>query len=432
MNYFDLLMAGNAIVLAAALYQLRPATLLFAGNNMLVARALAGFERYGAPRSMRFLPIYVFSQENLDKAAVIMGISLAFLAAVTLIPRRGGVRIPPDTPAVPKAVLVLVGIYLLAFMVSRATIFSGGYAGGATVRFKLELAGEHVLMLSLLMYELARRRLLGLITARKAMLIMGVVGLIQYSQGVTGITTGYMFVSAVLLLPRTGGATRIKNMARVAAVMLAVLALAFVVRGTRTMLHREGAGAVEAFVQGALESEQSREESSEGAESTANAGQSATHMLMCTTLYETGLSREWRSIIDVVEYTLKPSIFERLFDWRRSENATVELYRHFIHGGGINVLGELYWNGGYLCVLIMTAVITLFCFVVDTRYRASPFWLMIMSQFAPSFLMGYGYGFAQIARGASNGLLVVVTYKIVSSALRRDTAEPAATESARP
>lgn len=75
------------------------------------------------------------------------------------------------------------------------------------------------------------------------------------------------------------------------------------------------------------------------------------------------------------------------------------------------MLGEFYWNGGFLCVVIMATALSFFCYVADRKYRASPFWLMMVSQFAPSFLMGYGYGFAQVARGAINGLLVAAAYK---------------------
>ncbi|MGO9662535.1 MAG: hypothetical protein ACLP66_04405 [Polyangia bacterium] len=132
-------------------------------------------------------------------------------------------------------------------------------------------------------------------------------------------------------------------------------------------------------------------------------------------MYDGGFSREWRSIYNVVEYTFKPSFLLSTFGWERSIEAAWELADHFIHGGGIYVLGEFYWNGGFLCVVIMATALSFFCFIVDKNYRASPFWLMMLSQFAPSLFMGYGYGFAQVSRGAINGLLVAVAYKGLSS-----------------
>jgi hypothetical protein len=137
-------------------------------------------------------------------------------------------------------------------------------------------------------------------------------------------------------------------------------------------------------------------------------------MLMCEALYDNGISRQWRSIYDVIEYTFKPSFLERWLGWERSIDSRWELGHYYTHLGGIFVLGEFYWNGGWLCVMVMVTLLSFFASIVDMRYRASPFWLMMLVQFAPSLLMGCGYGFAQISRGAINGLLATGTYWALS------------------
>ena len=424
MNSFDVLTAAFGIVAVVALYELRLCTLVLAGNNLLLARSLSSIERWGPPASQRFLPAYLFSEENLSTSAGILSISLVTLVVFGLLFRRDRIRIGPDAPAVPRPLLVAIVLYLIAYAGSTQSILSGAYTTGQEVRYDMELAGGHVLICSLLLYELVRRRLLGLITARRAFLVMFVTfGVAHYAKGGTGLTTGYLTASAVLLLPRTGAAKRLSNLLRIGAVMFVVLAISFVVRSTRAVLYEQGTAAISTSIQNALEMENSREENSEGMESVANASQQAAHMLMCITLYDGGNSREWRSIYNVVEYTFVPSFFVRWFGWQRSIEAAWELAANFIHGGGINVLGEFYWNGGYLCVLIMATALALFCAVVDRRYRASPFWLLMMTQFAPSFLMGYGYGFAQVARGAINGLLVAATYWGVSRLRERGDME---------
>ena len=83
-------------------------------------------------------------------------------------------------------------------------------------------------------------------------------------------------------------------------------------------------------------------------------------MLLCTTLYDSGSSRNWRSIYNVLEYTLMPSFLVRWLGWNRSIEPAWELASHFVHGGGINVLGELYWNGGLLCVAVVATAIAFF------------------------------------------------------------------------
>jgi hypothetical protein len=416
LNRFDLLLIGNAAIALIALYQLRVCTLLLAGNNTLVSLSLGGIQRYGPPATQTFLPVCVFSDENLSTAFVIMAISLASLVGFTIISAGRHIRIGPDAPAVPRYVLIAIAAYLALLTISTSTVFTGAYVVGQEIRYDMNAGGLHALLCSLIIYELARRRLLFAISARKAFfVIFAVFAVTGYAKGATGFPAGYLVVSAVLMLPHSGAARRLRNMARIAGVMGGIVLLSLMVRSVRANLHEEGAGAVTAFAQGVAQSEAQRETSGQGLEATANASQSATHILECVTLYDGGVSREWRSIYDVVEYTFKPSFIVRAFDWKRSKEAAWELADHFIHGGGINVLGEFYWNGGLLCVLIMATALSFFCFLLDDKWRGSPFWLLMLTQFAPSFLMGYGYGFAQVSRGAINGLLVAAVYKAFSS-----------------
>jgi hypothetical protein len=408
-------MAVSAIAALVALYQLRLCTLILAANNLLLSRSLASIERWGPPASQRFLPVYLFSDENLTTAAVILSFSLVTMVIFMILFQRKRVRIGPTAPAIPKPLLVAIGLYLVAYTGSAQSIFSSAYATDQQFRYDMELAGGHALICSLLLYEIVRQRLLGLTTARRAFLVMFVaIGIPHYMRGGTGLTTGYLTAAAILLLPRTGAARRLTNMVRIGAIISAVLAISFVVRTTRAVLYLEGASAISTSIKNAFEMENSREESSEGVESVANASQQAAHILMCITLYDGGNSRNWRSIYNVVEYTFIPSFFVRWFGWKRSIEAAWELAANFIHGGGINVLGEFYWNGGYLCVVIMATALSFFCALVDWRYRSSPFWLMMLCQFAPTFLGGYGYGFAQVSRGAINGLVVASIYWILS------------------
>lgn len=412
MNVFDILVAANAIVAVIALYQVHLCTLILCANSLLVARALGSIQRSGAPISQAFLPNYVFSQDNLNIAAGILAISLFTVVGFSVLFSRRRVRIGPDAPPVPKLLLLLIALYLVAYFGSTATILSAGYMEQGSARYDLELAGAHALICSLLIYEVVRRRLLAELTAFRAFaLIFCSLGLVHYLRGATGITTGYLVTAAVLLIPRTGSAQRIRNVFRVIAVISAIVVMSFIVRGVRVVLYAEGSTAVSTVVDNILSLEETRDETAEGAEAVANATQSAALMLVCITLYNTGASREWRSMYNVIEYTFVPSVFVPWFGWTRSLDAPAEIRDNgFDHGGGINVLGEFYWNGGWPCVVIMTSLLSLFCFFLDSRYRASPTWLMLLVQFGPSFLMGYGYGIAQVARGAVNGLLVVGAY----------------------
>lgn len=415
MNRFDFLVLGNAAIALIALYQLRPCTLLLAGNNALVSLSLGKIQQYGPPASSAYLPIYVFSDENLGTAFAIMAISLASLLGFTIIAARRHARIGPEAPAVPKAVLIAIAVYLVMLTVSTGTVFTGAYVVGQSSRFDMNLGGANALICSLVVYELVRRRLLFLISARKAFGIIFVIFAVTgYAKGGTGFPTGYLVVSAVLMLAHSGVARRLGSMARIAVAMGIVVFVALMVRTIRTTLHEEGTGAIMAFVQNLTASDHDQEAGGKTPLETTNASQGADHMLECITLYDGGVSREWRSIYDVFEYTFKPSFLTQTFEWERSIEPAWELREHFVHGGGINILGEFYWNGGFLCVLIMATALSFFCFILDKNRRSSPFCLLMLTQFGPPFLMGYGYGFAQTARGAINGLLVAAVYKVLS------------------
>lgn len=413
MNRFDLLVVLNAIVALAALHRLRLCIFIFCCNNLLVSRALGSIGRYGTPASQWFIPSAVFSEENQATAGWILAIAVAASLASMLVAFRRRVRIGPEAPCVPTWLLVLSGLYLLAFIGSTKTILAGEYMTEDNIRYDLELAGGHAFICSIVLYELVRRRLVGTITSWRAFLILVVsLGLPHYLKGATGITTGFLTAGALTLLPRTGSEKRIRNTLLIATSLLIVLAVSSMVRGIRTTFFVQGTDAISGFVDNTFRMEGDRSDLGEGAESIANASQSATHLLACIALYDSGISRDWRSIYDVVEYTFVPSFFVRYLGWTRSIDPPTELRDYYPHGGGINLLGEFYWNGGWLCVVIMIVALVAFCSIADLRYRSSPFWLMLTVQFAPSFLMGYGYGFSQISRGAINGLLAAGFYGI--------------------
>jgi hypothetical protein len=412
-NYFDSLAIAFAALSFFELYRLRPCGLFFAGNNLLLCRSLSAIFSYGRPASSWYVPAHVFSRENQGTAAAILTIIFVLQVAATAILRRPpAARMGHDAPAVPRALLVLLVLFEVAVAGSSATIMSASYTQRRTY-YDIELGGLHTLFTSLIIYELVRRRFLGLISAAKSfMLVFAIIAVTGYAKGNTGLPTGFLLTAAVLLLPRIGSERRLVNLARVVAVVIAIVLASATVRAVRVGLASDGLGAVSGFWGGIVELDARRADEGAGVEQVANATQTASHMLECITLYDTGIPRGWRSIYDVVEYTFTPSFFMNWFGWTRSIEPAWELGQYFIHGGGINVLGELYWNGGFLCVVVVGAALAILCGLADQRYRSSPYWLMMVCQFAPSFLMGYGYGFPQVARGAINGLLVILAYKV--------------------
>jgi len=397
-----------------ALIRVRPGVLLISVNQSLTLRALANIQSYGQPSSAPFLPSTIFAGHNLDVAGNIFGISTLLLAVSLLWPHRTVAKEATSFPALSRRALFLIGAFLCGLVVSSETLLTHGYVNAAGTFFGLNFGGLYALVFSLILYEIARRTLGGIWRPLTGFLVLAfILFLTCYSKGSTGLATGYG-LSAIMLWPieRYRAARRVLiSLAVVASIGLT----AYVVRGVRDVFVEGGLDSITQFLRASDEREDQRAQTSQGFETAGNGTQYACHTLECVQLYESGISREWRSIYNPLIYTFEPSFLLEPLELTRPLDAPWELANYYLHGGGIFVLGELYWNGGYFCVLVVFGLLMVLTFYCDTRFRSSAFWLMMCAQFVPSLFMGIGYGFDQIIRGAINGLLVIAVYRLMPS-----------------
>lgn len=401
MSSLSILWWISGLVAAIALLRRRPASFLCAANQLSTLRSLMLIQLHGQPKSQSFVPGDVFQPHNLEIAAQIFTISTGVLLISIALPSRRQGSTPPRLPAIPRGLLAVIAIFLLLAMASSETILSHGYTDPDRLLFGFNFGGLSMLVDSLVLYEVARRVMTGSMKAISGFGFLFVVFMFtDYLKGSTGLATGYLFCAAILLLGSQGRG--VASWLRIGAALAAVVLLALLVRTVRSNLYEKGAQSVVGASR-RLWSGQKQE---------SNGDQTAAHVLECITLYDSGNSREWRSIYDPLLYTIEPSFLLRPFGITRPIEAAWELARYFIQGGGIFVLGEFYWNGGLFCVAVMTALLALWCYLIDTRWRLSFGWLMMMCLFTPGLLMGFGYGFAQIFRGLSNGLLVLGVYGV--------------------
>lgn len=402
-------------VVAFALLRGRPSA-FFAGINLwFVSLALEKIDRFGQPRSQGFLPAYLFSGSHVEIARNCLLISLAALIAVQLLPEQRALLFngPQEAyPPLPKRVVQLSVVIIIIQTFLVKPIWQVQYATQSQMVLGTGVSGgTHALIATLLIYHLYRRFRLGEISGGKGFaLVFLMFFATDFSKGSTGFGAGFVTVAAFLFLvvrPLT-----LKRILVSASAVLAVATLVLSIRTVRSVLHEEGSAALTSLVDD--ESTVPARDDEEGLEGRFNGTQYAAHMVECIDLYERGISREWASLYRPIEYTFKPSPLLKLLDIERSREAAWELGDHFIHGGGIFLIGELYWNGGYLCVLVGS----LFFFVVgrlaDTRYAQSAFWLLMLCSFGSTFLMGFGYGVAQVMRGIINVLLISVLYLLVA------------------
>ena len=341
---FDLLFWVSLAIAALCLVRVRPATFIFAGNQLGVLRALANIERFGQPRSQAFLPQSVFSLENLAIARNLFLLSTLLLAVAALLPssrRRGN---PALLPALPRWLLLLLGAYFLAVIFSQGTIFSRSYSDPERQLYGLNLSGAHAFLCSVFVYEMVRRALIGqwsrLTTFALVLLLFVLTDLLK---GSTGLATGFLVFAAFVLLGKEPVLWR--RWASLGAALLVLVGLSLAVRGVRATLFSEGARSFEDLGDALREDEERVSRNAQGAEAFGNGVQYAAHVLECVELYEAGVSREWRSVYLPALYTLQPKFIMNLLELTRQKEAALELRDYFIHGGGIFLVGFCRFGG---------------------------------------------------------------------------------------
>lgn len=404
------------VAFAVALVRARPCLSMAAGNQAIVLRALLNIRDYGQPESQAPVPPYVFGSDQITTAANLMAFASLVIFAFALIPEA----VPPagatrrELPRLPKFSVVLLFVLLGIFVASTKTILQGGYADPDREVFYMNVpGGALVLAYGLVIYLAVRWTRTGTLSALKAFgVVFAVCFFTSFLKGHTGAVSGVLLTAGCLILREEPRVSR--RALLLGATVALVVVVGALIRTVRVNLYDRGGAAVASFADELASSEAQKTQTGEGVESMANGAQYAAHILECVTLWDRGVSRGWKSIYLPLEYTLKPSFFIDLgIVPPRSQEAAWELGEYFIQNGGIYTVGEYYWNGGWPCVLIVFCGVALFMFKCDTTYYYSTRWLVMMCAFAPGLLMGFGYGFAQIARGAINGVWWILAFGVL-------------------
>lgn len=401
-----LLTCGIALV---ALYRLRPCTFIFAADQAIVLRWLWKISATGRPAILAYTPNWVFAEGQLQVAAWILTIAVALLGLCVWLPGSQKRLDPKALPPVPGWLLLALAAYFVTLVLATRTIFSTAYAGDDWQRFEAPIGGFQTFLMAIFLYETCRRVWGGTWSVRRGLVLIVLVLLgTDILKGMTGMAAGYMLVSAILAF----GArySRRQALVRLSVLIVAVASLVVVVRTVREGIHHEGTASLENASAFLLSPD---ENGSFGAESQTSGPQFAAHVLECISLYDTGRSRQWRSLVSPLIYTFEPSFLVKPLKLDRPIDAPWELGSYFPHGGGISIFGESYWNGGYLGVIVILTLVLLACYLCDSRYRSSFAWLVILLNLAPVLLQGVHYGFAYEVRGVVNGLLQLAFYRLV-------------------
>jgi hypothetical protein len=409
---FEVLFALNLALGAVALVRHRAGTFVIIANVCNILRTFSTIAEFGQPRSQRFLPASVFDPSRLTTAANIFAVvTFVAMIAVALPSPKHQERAP--LPPLPHWLMGLLASYFIILTLSTKTVFSAAYGDAARGNFDVPQGGLVTLLQGLVLYELYRRVRTNGLTALQAFgLFFMFLVVTDYSKGATGIATGFIFAASFLFFGHTGRSWL--RPIKVGAVLATVTILTLFVRGVRSSLYTEGTSAVTAVSQQLVSAEDTRAETGQGIDSNTNGVQYASHVLECVTLYDSGYSREWRSLYDPIVYTFQPSFLMEMLGKERAIEPAWELASYFIHGGGIAIFGEMYWNGGFPCVFLVTSLAFLMAYIADTRTNGGFGWVILYCMYASGLFMGVGYGLTYLFRATSNTLLVVGLYKLVS------------------
>jgi len=314
-------------------------------------------------------------------------------------------------PPLSRAVMITLVVYFIAFTLSSKSIVVNAYSDAQRTLFWVPLGGVIAFGEGLVLYEIYRRARVGSLNSWRALALLFVFLLItDYSKGSTGSATGFAFTAAFLILGRTGRPW--VRPLKIFGVLAGAVVLALLVRQTRSTLYAEGSDAVAAASENLASAEERRASTASGIEGSTNGSQNAAHVLECALLYNAGYSREWRSLYLPILYTFQPQFIMELLGRERQMDAPWELAEYFIHGGGLAIFGEMYWNGGYACVVLISALVLLIAYFADTRSHRSFGWVIFHCMYVPILFPGMGYGLNYLFRGASNALLAFVAYKL--------------------
>lgn len=399
---FTLLILVNVLIALAAFLRLRPMTLIFALSHVQVLRALLEISEHGQPSAQSFVPTYVFNAAALGTAANVLGLSTAALLVAPLVVRSLPRAAPPTLPTLPRPVLWLIGAFCAFEIVTGGTIATTNYGDMAS---GVNFGGLYPFIHTVVLYEVYRRVVRGELTpARAFAFIFAFIFFTQYAKGGTGMATGILITAACMLFGREPPGVR--RWLKAGGLIGGVFLLSFGVRAVRGSLSERGTSAIGDYATTVASGDALQND---------NADQSAAHVLECISLYDSGRSREWRSVYLPFVYSLEPSFLLKPLGIVRPREAPWELGDYFIQGGGIQVIGELYWNGGYLCVLIVSLALAFVSVLLDVRASRGFVWTMVLCQAAPNLLMGFQYGLSQVSRGFFNGLLASAMYVVIGS-----------------
>jgi hypothetical protein len=147
--------------------------------------------------------------------------------------------------------------------------------------------------------------------------------------------------------------------------------------------------------------------------------QSYWHLLHTIDLYQTGVRLNGTSFIDLVPQSI-PDVLAKSVGYQRPLSGPVRLYDYRIHGGGMFIIAEGYWNFGMLGALLVSTAAAFLALKLEEWFRRQEA-IVVCTYFATIGTVGFGtyYGLQTFVKSIEIALVLALAMKLALAYMRK-------------
>ena len=147
--------------------------------------------------------------------------------------------------------------------------------------------------------------------------------------------------------------------------------------------------------------------------------QSYWHLLHTIDLYQTGVRLNGTSFIDLVPQSI-PDVLAKAVGYQRPPSGPVRLYDYRIHGGGMFIIAEGYWNFGILGALLVSIGAAFLALKLESWFRKQEA-IVVCTYFATIGTVGFGtyYGLQTFVKSIEIALVLAFAMKLALAYMRK-------------
>lgn len=147
--------------------------------------------------------------------------------------------------------------------------------------------------------------------------------------------------------------------------------------------------------------------------------QSYWHLLHTIDLYQTGVRLNGTSFIDLVPQSI-PDVLAKSVGYQRPPSGPVRLYDYRIHGGGMFIIAEGYWNFGMFGALLVSITAAVLSLKLESWFRNQEA-IVVCAYFATIGTVGFGtyYGLQTFVKSIEIALVLALAMKLALAYMRK-------------